>query len=562
MLKRILSLCLIIVILSTITIHTLASDYANFYNGVVYRFFDDEPNVVYAETLTEDASGDIIIPNTLEGREVRIYQHSTFGKRANVTSITLPESTTVIDDMMFSRNPSMTKIYIPAGVTAINSGAFRGKEGSTEASYGSGALTDIYYGGTEEQWNSIVIDNSWDSSLSEEFWNRVTVHYNCTGIDQNNPQPEQSIPQAYEFYADKSEGKANINNLQGTGDTFYFTAVTSDDVTQIGIGGDKSLLGEKDHIIPHQFLEDNYFLEGTPNGDGTITWTCKFGINVPGQRELRLYLNGSEKPAEGVEPIKLTIFEQQPEPEKDTSQPIIIDWYCEEGEEIDISFVDEITIVAEAEDNEELDYAIFELSGIGNIGNVYFDDYGYATMTIDTSHCYEGWNEVTITAVDKAGNRSPLRTVGFKLFESMYEEETFSPTPGQLREENHEIAYEKASYSNGMEVFVNGQEVYFDVKPRLINDRTMVPLRAIFETLGARVDWDEATQTVTAYRGDVTIELTIGDSYMYVNGYSVYLDSPAVKIDDRTLVPVRAISESFGCEVEWYEDKELVSIAE
>lgn len=74
----------------------------------------------------------------------------------------------------------------------------------------------------------------------------------------------------------------------------------------------------------------------------------------------------------------------------------------------------------------------------------------------------------------------------------------------------------------------------------------MVPLRAIFEALGATVDWNDATQTVTSTKGNTTISLTINNPTMYVNGTSVALDSPACLVGARTLVPVRAISEAFG----------------
>lgn len=109
-------------------------------------------------------------------------------------------------------------------------------------------------------------------------------------------------------------------------------------------------------------------------------------------------------------------------------------------------------------------------------------------------------------------------------------------------------------------VFVNGEQVVFDVPPTIINSRTMVPLRAIFEKLGAVVIWDEETRTVTAGRDETTINVTIDSSVMFVNSVPVALDSPAVIIDNRTLVPVRAISEAFGCTVEWMEESREVLI--
>lgn len=114
--------------------------------------------------------------------------------------------------------------------------------------------------------------------------------------------------------------------------------------------------------------------------------------------------------------------------------------------------------------------------------------------------------------------------------------------------------------NNGISVTINGQQVAFDVPPQIINNRTMVPLRAIFEALNATVDWDDETQTITSTKGNTTMRLTINDSTMYVNETSVALDSPACLVDDRTLVPIRAISEAFDMNVDWNEEKNEVSI--
>ena len=103
-------------------------------------------------------------------------------------------------------------------------------------------------------------------------------------------------------------------------------------------------------------------------------------------------------------------------------------------------------------------------------------------------------------------------------------------------------------------VFLDGARINFeDQAPAIVNERTLVPLRAIFEALGAKVEWDGATKTVTAVRGQDTVKLTIGDTKLYKNGQVAYeLDVPAqIMGGGFTMVPVRAISESFGCKVDW-----------
>jgi len=111
-----------------------------------------------------------------------------------------------------------------------------------------------------------------------------------------------------------------------------------------------------------------------------------------------------------------------------------------------------------------------------------------------------------------------------------------------------------------IKVKLGGELIKFDVKPQLINDRTMVPLRAIFEALGAKVEWNGETQTVTATKKDTTISLTINDATMLVNGEAVTLDSPACLVDGRTLVPVRAVSEAFNLKVDWSGNTNTVMI--
>ena len=115
--------------------------------------------------------------------------------------------------------------------------------------------------------------------------------------------------------------------------------------------------------------------------------------------------------------------------------------------------------------------------------------------------------------------------------------------------------------SNDIKVEIDGHQIAFDVPPQLINDRTMVPLRAIFEALGATVDWDNDTQTVTSTKDSTTISLTINNPIMYVNGASVTLDSPACLVSGRTLVPVRAISEAFSVKVRWEDSIKTVLLS-
>ena len=109
-------------------------------------------------------------------------------------------------------------------------------------------------------------------------------------------------------------------------------------------------------------------------------------------------------------------------------------------------------------------------------------------------------------------------------------------------------------------VKANGQLVNFDQPPIIIDGRTLVPLRAIFEALGATVDWNGNTQTVTSKKGSTSISLSIDSNSMYKNGKAVTLDVPAQLINDRTLVPARAVAEAFGCDVDWDDTTKTITI--
>ncbi len=101
-------------------------------------------------------------------------------------------------------------------------------------------------------------------------------------------------------------------------------------------------------------------------------------------------------------------------------------------------------------------------------------------------------------------------------------------------------------------VFVDGAKLSFDVDPLIENGRTLVPMRLIFETLGADVEWIDSSKTAVAKKDDMVIEITAGESHLLKNGSRVELDVGARISDSRMLVPVRAVSESFEAFVDWH----------
>lgn len=123
------------------------------------------------------------------------------------------------------------------------------------------------------------------------------------------------------------------------------------------------------------------------------------------------------------------------------------------------------------------------------------------------------------------------------------------------------ILHMGVSYASYVDVQLNGELVDFTdengnaVKPQIVNNRTMVPMRKIFEKLGAIIEWNNEERIVTAQKGNTTIKLQIDNKVAekIVNGVveKITLDTEPIIINDRTMVPLRFIAESLGKQVGW-----------
>lgn len=121
------------------------------------------------------------------------------------------------------------------------------------------------------------------------------------------------------------------------------------------------------------------------------------------------------------------------------------------------------------------------------------------------------------------------------------------------------------SVDSKINVLYNDSRISFNEynqNPEIIDGRTLVPLRAIFEAMKADIEWDGNTNTVTAKRGNVTISIQIGADVMFKNGVDIAVDVPAQLINGRTMIPVRVIAESFGADVQWNGNGNVVLITE
>lgn len=115
-------------------------------------------------------------------------------------------------------------------------------------------------------------------------------------------------------------------------------------------------------------------------------------------------------------------------------------------------------------------------------------------------------------------------------------------------------------FASDITVKVANSELEFDQLHVVVQGRTLVPFRAIFETLGAEVEWNVENREVTGTRGDTVVSMTIDEPEMQVNEETIELDVPAQIVNSKTMVPVRAVSDGLDETVSWIADTKTVDI--
>ncbi len=124
------------------------------------------------------------------------------------------------------------------------------------------------------------------------------------------------------------------------------------------------------------------------------------------------------------------------------------------------------------------------------------------------------------------------------------------------------------SQDKEVSIMLNGKELVSDVAPQLVNSRTMLPMRAIFEALGADVTWLGEDEIIIATRGETMIALKIGQPVMSIQTATsdeskvIELDVAPYLHNDRTMVPVRAVAEALDAKVDWIDETWTVVITQ
>ncbi len=124
------------------------------------------------------------------------------------------------------------------------------------------------------------------------------------------------------------------------------------------------------------------------------------------------------------------------------------------------------------------------------------------------------------------------------------------------------FAAETASNQGEIKVMLEGQEIIFaDQQPIIKEGRTLVPARSVFEDMGAVVSWDGESQTVTVKKDEISVQITIGSDILLKNGKEIQTYAPPAEIiNDRTMLPLRAVVEAMACYITWASEQNTVHI--
>jgi hypothetical protein len=146
---------------------------------------------------------------------------------------------------------------------------------------------------------------------------------------------------------------------------------------------------------------------------------------------------------------------------------------------------------------------------------------------------------------------------------SASEEEEGATTPATPTEPTQNKAKNKGQSKKLEErIRVRGMNLKFDVPPVIKEGRTLIPVRAVMNGLGAQVEWNGETKTVTITRGDKVIVLNLATGETTVNGEVITIDVPAQSINNRTFVPLRFIAQTLGETVNYDDNTGDISIGD
>jgi hypothetical protein len=198
-----------------------------------------------------------------------------------------------------------------------------------------------------------------------------------------------------------------------------------------------------------------------------------------------------------------------------------------------------LTEISIPETVKSIDHTAF--SNCANLKTVYIPD-SVAKISTDAFK-----NSPNVTIACNSGSPAEIFAKKAGIATTSYETKTTQTTASKV-------------VPNVISVTINGEKQTFTQDPVNMNGSVLVPMRAIFEALGADVSWNGDTRTVSASRGATNVTCTIDRTKGTLNGRTVELATAPKIVNGSTMVPVRFVSESLGCTVSWEADTQTVII--
>lgn len=179
-------------------------------------------------------------------------------------------------------------------------------------------------------------------------------------------------------------------------------------------------------------------------------------------------------------------------------------------------------------------------SAYGGVSDLTSDDYGNVYFTDDGGNLY---------SLDRNGNERFILICNNSIGSGTH---MYVSKKGELFSLNGNYGLIRLGPSLApISVWIDGEEVVFPVEPRMIDGTTLVPMRAIFEKLGATVQWNNENRSITAVKGTTEITLKLDRQTALVNGKEIQLEASPAIVDGSTVIPLRFVSEALGARVSW-----------